>query len=160
VTPTSGRILALDPGERRVGVALSDELGILASPLGILQHRARERVAAVAALAREHAVVEIVVGFPRTLRGEVGPQARRVERFVRELRGAVDVPVRLWDERYSTAEATARLTAARRPSAGRRGRSGRVAAAHVDALAAAVILQEYLDSRRSSSCSPSWSPSS
>ena len=90
-------------GERRIGVALSDELGILASPLCILKPRARDRVEAVAELAREHGVVEIVVGHPRTLRGEIGPQARRVERFVEELRGAVDVPVRLWDERYSTA---------------------------------------------------------
>lgn len=149
------RILALDPGERRIGVALSDELGILASPLCILQRHARERAEAVAELAREHNVAEIVVGYPRTLRGEVGPQARRVERFAEELRAAVDVPVRLWDERYSTAEATARLAATHRRSAGRRGR----AAPHVDALAAAVILQEYLDSRRSSSSSSPWSPS-
>ena len=150
----SGRILALDPGERRIGVALSDELGILASPLCILQRRGPERASAVAALVREHGAIEIVVGFPRTLRGEIGPQARRVERFVEELRGAVDVPVRLWDERYSTAEATARLAATRKPSAGRRTRA---APPHVDAVAAAVILQEYLDSRRSSSSSsPSW----
>jgi len=152
----SGRILALDPGTRRVGVALSDELGILATPLCILQHPARERAAAVAELAREHGVVEIVVGFPRTLRGEVGPQARRVERFVEELRSVIDAPVRLWDERYSTAEAVDRLAATRKPSSGRHGRAGRLAAPHVDALAAAVILQEYLDSRRSSS---SWFPS-
>jgi putative Holliday junction resolvase len=150
---SSGRILAIDPGERRIGVALSDELGILASPLCILQRRGADRATVVAELAREHGVVEIVVGFPRTLRGEIGPQARRVERFVDELRGAVDLPVRLWDEQYSTAEATARLAATRKPSAGRRGRAARLAAPHVDALAAAVILQEYLDSRRSSSFS-------
>lgn len=153
------RVLGLDPGERRIGVALSDELGILASPLCILQRQAGERavesLAAVVALAREHDVAEIVVGFPRTLRGEVGPQARRVERFAEALRAAVDVPVRLWDERYSTAEAMARLAAGRKRSAGRRGRP----APHVDALAAAVILQEYLDSRRSSSSSSPWPPS-
>jgi len=164
--PTEGRVLALDPGERRIGVALSDELGILASPLCILQRRAPDRVQAVAHLVREHGAVEILVGFPRTLRGEIGPQARRVERFVQELRDAIDVPVRLWDERYSTAEATARLAASRggsgrggsgssRPSSGRRAR-----AVHVDAVAAAVILQEYLDSRRSSRSSSPWSPSS
>jgi putative Holliday junction resolvase len=153
---TTGRILALDPGERRVGVALSDELGILASPLCILHRPGRERATLVADLAREHGVVEIVVGFPRTLRGEVGPQARRVERFVEELREAVDVPVRLWDERYSTAEAADLMAATRKRSAGRPrpgGRAGRLAAPHLDAVAAAVILQEYLDSRRSSSSS-------
>ena len=157
MTSAGGRILALDPGQRRTGVALSDELGILATPLCILRVRARDRVEAVASIVQEHGVAEIVVGFPRTLRGEVGPQARRVERFVEELRAAVDAPVRLWDEQYSTAEATARLAATRKPSAGRRGRAE---APHVDAVAAAVILQEYLDWRRSSSSSSPWSPSS
>lgn len=151
---TQGRVLAIDHGERRIGVALSDELGILASPLCILKPLARERVDAVARLAREHAVTEIVVGHPRTLRGEAGPQARRVERFAEQLRGAVDVPVRLWDERYSTQEATERLAAGRKRSAGRRGQ----AALQVDAVAAAVILQEYLDSRRSSRSSSPFSP--
>jgi putative holliday junction resolvase len=149
-----GRVLAIDHGQRRIGVALSDELGILASPLCILKPHARERVEAVARLAREHAVVEIVVGHPRTLRGEIGPQARRVERFAEELRGAVDVPVRLWDERYSTQEATERLAASRKRSGGRRDR----AAMEVDAVAAAVILQDYLDSRRSSRSSSPFSP--
>ena len=147
----TGRVLALDPGSRRIGVALSDELGILATPLCILQRPGHERAAAVAELVQEHGVVEIVVGYPRTLYGEVGPQARRVERFVEELRGAIDAPVRLWDERYSTAEAADRLAATRKPSAGRHGRAARLAAPHVDAVAAAVILQEYLDSRRSPS---------
>ena len=162
MTPASGRILALDPGERRTGVALSDELGILATPLCILRVRARERVEAVASIVREHGVVEILVGFPKTLRGEVGPQARRVERFVEELRDAVDAPVRLWDEQYSTAEAKDRLAALGKTPADRRrfsGRRGRAEAPHVDAVAAAVILQEYLDSRRSSSSSSSSSPS-
>jgi putative Holliday junction resolvase len=153
---TSGRVLAIDHGQRRIGVALSDELGILASPLCILKPHARERVEAVATLAREHALAEIVVGHPRTLRGEVGPQARRVERFAEELRGAVDVPVRLWDETYSTQEATDRLAAGRKRSSGRRAR----AAPEVDDLAAAVILQEYLDWRRSSRSSSPSSPSS
>ncbi len=154
----AGRVLALDPGSRRIGVALSDELGLLATPLCILQRRGPDRVTDIVALVREHSVVEIVVGFPRTLRGEVGPQARRVERFVEELRDAVDAPVRLWDELYSTAEAVDRLAATRKPSAGRHGRAARLAAPHVDAVAAAVILQEYLDSRRSSSPSPYSSP--
>ena len=114
----------------------------------------------MAGIVREHGVVEIVVGFPKTLRGEVGPQARRVERFVEELRGAVDAPVRLWDEQYSTAEAKDRLAAlgpTSRPLAAD-GRGGRLEALHVDAVAAAVILQEYLDWRRSSSSSSPWSP--
>jgi putative holliday junction resolvase len=154
VTPTAGRVLAVDLGERRTGVALSDELGILASPLCILRVRTRDRVEAVAEIVHRHSVAEIVVGFPRTLRGEIGPQARRVDRFVEELRRAVDAPVRTWDEQYSTAEAVARLAATQQKPV-RRGsspaRRGRADGYDVDALAAAVILQEYLDWRRSSS---------
>ena len=125
-------------------MALSDELGILATPLCILRARARDRVEAVAGIVHQHGVAEIVVGFPRTLRGEVGPQARRAERFARELGRVVDVPVRLWDERYSTIEATERLARGGKRSDGRRLRAQRSA----DAAAAAVILQGYLDSRR------------
>ena len=139
------RILALDPGERRIGVALSDELGILASPLTILERRSwATDLARIADLARTHGVAEVVVGHPTTLRGEAGPQARRAERFAREVSRVVDVPVRLWDERYSTVEAKERIAADRRsrwPRARDRG-------VRPDAAAAAVILQGYLDSRR------------
>lgn len=152
VTTPEGRVMAVDHGTKRIGVAMSDELGMLATPFCILQPRAADRAEAVAALVREHGVIEILVGYPRTLRGEVGPQARRVERFVQELQAAVDAPVRLWDEGYSTAEAAARMAAGRKPSAGRH-QQGRQQPIHKDAVAAAVILQEYLDWRRSSSSS-------
>lgn len=149
--PMTGRLMGLDPGERRVGVALSDELGLLASPLCILERRSwAVDVAALVELVRAHDVAEVVVGHPKTLRGEIGPQARRAERFASELGRAVDVPVRLWDERYSTAEATELLSHVRRRPAGRGG-----APLRVDARAAAVILQRFLDSRQSSAPSPS-----
>ena len=141
--PSSMRVMALDPGERRVGVALSDELAILATPLVILERRSwAEDIARVAELVQAHGVGEVIVGHPKTLRGEIGPQARRAERFAREVAGAVDAPVRLWDERYSTVEASERIAADRR-SRGPGARRG-----HPDAAAAAVILQGYLDSRR------------
>lgn len=141
----SGRVLGLDPGERRVGVALSDELGMLATPLTVLERRSRAiDVAAIAELVTSHEATEVVVGHPKTVRGEIGPQARRAERFAREIARAVGVPVRLWDERYSTVEATDRLAGSIRRSGGRRRGSG----PGVDAVAAAVILQDYLDSRR------------
>ncbi|MCC7366807.1 MAG: Holliday junction resolvase RuvX [Chloroflexi bacterium] len=152
MTTPPGRILAIDHGTKRIGVAMSDELGMLATPLCILQPRAADRAEAVAALVREHSAVEILVGYPRTLRGEAGPQARRVERFVQALQAVVNAPVRLWDEGYSTAEATARMAAGRKPSAGRQ-QPRRQQPIHVDAVAAAVLLQEYLDWRRSSSSS-------
>ena len=148
--PSTGRVIGLDPGERRVGVALSDELGLLASPLCILERRSWVTdVARLAELVRAHDAVVVVVGYPKTLRGEIGPQARRAERLADELRRAVDVPVRLWDERYSTVEATELLARGGARSAGRRG-----ARVRVDDLAAAVILQAYLDARRSSESSP------
>ncbi len=75
------RIMGLDPGERRVGVALSDELGMLATPLVVLERRSRAvDLSVVAELVQRHGVTEVVVGHPRTLRGEVGPQARDVRR--------------------------------------------------------------------------------
>ena len=132
--------MALDPGERRVGVALSDELRILATPLTILERRSRAHdLANIKDLVEAHDVAEILVGHPRTVRGDIGPEARRAEKLAREIGNAVSVPVRLWDERYSTVEAAERLARGKRP----RGRRP-----HPDAAAAAVILQNYLDSRR------------
>ncbi len=133
------RIMGLDPGERRVGVALSDELGMLATPLVVLERRSRAvDLSVVAELVQRHGVTEVVVGHPRTLRGEVGPQARRAERFAAEVGETVGIPVRLWDERYSTVEAVERLA--------RDGKRPRGRRPHPDAAAAAVILQGYLDS--------------
>ena len=133
-----GRLLGLDVGERRIGVALSDAERRLASPLEIIVRRgALQDFGRLADLTRQHAVSAIVVGLPRTLRGEIGPQARRVQRWVERLTPHLDVPVVYADERYSTAEAARRVAA-----------SGRRAPAHLDAAAAAVILQDYLDETR------------
>ena len=143
---TNSAVAMLDPNDRDL----------------VLWRDAQGRAIVPSCVWRDPRSGEIVVGFPKTLRGEIGPQARRVERFVEELRGAVDAPVRLWDEQYSTAEAKDRLAALGKAPADRRrfnGRRGRVEAVHVDALAAAVILQEYLDWRRSSSSLSPWSPS-
>ena len=135
------RILALDLGERRTGVALSDSLGWLATPLTVLQSRSREaELAAVVDLVRGHQVEQIVVGYPRSLDGSVGPQARRVDQYVVQLHARLpDVPVILWDERLSTAQAE-RLV----HETGRRVQRERI-----DAAAAAVILQSYLDAQKS-----------
>jgi putative Holliday junction resolvase len=138
--------MALDPGERRIGVALGDELGLLASPFTVLARTSWDAdLAAIGQIVEGEQVAEIVIGYPRTLRGEIGPQAQRAERFADRVREATGVPVRLWDERYTTAEAVERLGfrgGKRSRRAGRRGRPW------PDAAAAAVILQEYLDSRR------------
>jgi len=139
------RALALDVGDRRIGVALSDPTGLIASPLTILYRVAEKKdLEAIADLIAEHSVELVVIGLPTTLRGEMGPQAQRVMRFGRRLAEAIQVPVVYWDERHSTADAERIVKARGRP----KGRAGR---GPVDDVAAAVILQSYLDSVRSKS---------
>jgi putative Holliday junction resolvase len=133
-----GRVIALDVGERRIGVAVSDPTGTLATPHSVIRRRSKvEDFAAVARLVIELEVERVVVGLPLSLNGEVGPQARRVSRYAQALAQRLDVPVELHDERYSTITADALLT-----------ESGRKRRVPIDAAAAAVILQDYLDSQR------------
>ncbi|MBA2473753.1 MAG: Holliday junction resolvase RuvX [Pseudonocardiales bacterium] len=139
-----GRRLGIDFGEVRVGVALSDPSGILATPLITLK---RDRphgadLEALAALVAEHDVVEVVVGLPRTLAGRHGPAAQAATGYARALADRLGdaVPVRLTDERLTTVSA-ARVLAER----GVRGRKQR---AVVDQAAAVEILQSWLDTRR------------
>ncbi len=132
------RILALDIGDRRIGVAVSDPTGLIARPLRVLERRSRrEDFAAIAALVAEYGAERVIVGRPLTPRGRVGRQAQRVEEYARALAEALPVPVELWDERYTTAAAEEILREVRKPSA-RRGKRD------VDAVAAAVLLQDYL----------------
>lgn len=142
--PRPGRRLGVDFGEVRVGVALSDPSGVLATPLVTL-NRDRSQGAdldALEALVAEHRVVEVVVGLPRTLAGRHGPAAEAAAAYARTLaqRLGDGVPVRLTDERLSTVWA-ARVLAER----GVRGRKQRTV---VDQVAAVQILQGWLDARR------------
>ena len=138
------RVMALDVGHKRIGVALSDPGQVLASSLQVIERKGQQRdLATVVQLVREHEVGKIIVGFPLSLDGTVGQQARVVERYAALLEKklgdlSLDVPVVLWDERLSTVAAD-RLMA----EAGRKGRERRE---RIDAVAAAVILQDYLDS--------------
>lgn len=126
----TGRVLAIDPGDVHLGVALSDPSGTIARPLQVLLHSSRAQdVQTLLATARQNDVERIVVGVPYSLDGEVGPQARKALRLVEALRGATALPVVTWDESGST------LAAGRRP--------GDDPMEH--ARAAAVILQEHLD---------------
>ena len=134
------RILALDVGERRIGVALSDPTQTLARSLLVLDRRDdKEALKRVAALVREQGVERVVVGYPLSLRGDVGPQAERVGRFARALARVLEVPVEMWDERYSTVDAERILR--------EQGIDGRRRRRRIDATAAAVILQSYLDAQ-------------
>ena len=133
-----GRTLALDIGEKRIGVAVSDELGLLARPLATIARASRrqdfERIARFVA---ELGAERIVAGYPRSLSGEEGLQAQRVRRYVEALAATLPVPAELWDECLTTVEAQERLL-----DAGRRRPRDR---GQLDAAAAAIILQDYLD---------------
>jgi putative holliday junction resolvase len=132
------RVLAVDLGSRRIGVALSDPTGTVAAPLDTIPHRERRKdLAAVSALARAHGVERIVLGWPRNMDGTSGPAARRAEAFAEALRRVAGVPVDLWDERLSTVAADRALRDADVKRDRRR--------ALRDQIAAALILQSYLD---------------
>jgi putative Holliday junction resolvase len=136
-----GRIAALDLGEARTGVAISDSGSSLARPLEVVpSDRLTEYLGTLLA---EEAVAEVVVGVPKTLGGEVGFQAKRVLARLDALRKAFPT-VRFveWDERFTT-----RLASRSEPRAGSRGRRKGGAKERVDHLAAAAMLQEYLDRR-------------
>ncbi|HZT52853.1 MAG TPA: Holliday junction resolvase RuvX [Gaiellaceae bacterium] len=97
------KILALDYGSARTGVAVSDPTGTVARPLAVVERAGSQAgLAELARLARREAVERVVVGLPLTLRGERGEQAARAERFAAALRGVLDVPVELYDERFTT----------------------------------------------------------
>jgi len=127
------RILAIDPGERRVGLAVSDPLGITAQGLTTLDLRKGELVAHLRALLQEYDVGRIVVGNPLSLAGRETEASRLAAALAEELRQELGLPVELWDERLSSAEAERTL---------RGTRAGKGA---VDRLAAVLILQGYLD---------------
>lgn len=137
--PARGRLMALDVGQRRVGVAVCDEQQLLATPVTALVRRARaDDCQRLGALATERSVVGLVVGLPLHLDGSAGDQARQAARYGHRVANALGLPVALWDEHGSTREAAQRLA-----QAGRRGSS-----TGLDAEAAAVILQDFLDARR------------
>lgn len=126
-------ILAIDPGEVRIGLALSDPTQTIARPLEVMRHVSRAAdVRAILERAVRDGVGAIVVGLALDSEGEVGAQARRALRLVDALRQATTLPVETWDESGSTAAA----------------RRGRREDPLLDARAAAVILQEYLDAHR------------
>jgi len=148
--PRSGRILAIDPGEKRIGVAAADLRTRVAVPVTTIDAGA-DPVEAVTQLAREQDAQVLVVGLALTLSGALGPQAQRAQALADALAGRLDIPVHTWDERLTSAEARHRL-----PRPGRRpARTGwstrkRRPKGDLDAMAAAIILQAYLDSQRGS----------
>ncbi len=132
------RILGIDPGDKNIGVALSDPTGTIANPLTVVQHVSRPiNAAAIAQLARENGAGRIVIGQSLDLDGKPSYQGRKAARLAAAIRTQTKIPVELWDEAYSTQEArTARI----QMGSTRSKRGG-----HLDEIAATVILQTYLD---------------
>jgi putative Holliday junction resolvase len=140
--PAAGRLLALDWGEVRIGLALSDETQTLASPLETLVRRAGKRfpMPRFLELVHQHRPTGVVVGLPLTPEGTEAESAAAARELARSVADRTGLPVTLWDERMSTARA---LAAIREQGGRTRGRKE-----DVDALAASVLLQHFLDARR------------
>lgn len=139
--------MALDLGDRRIGIALTDPLGYTVQPLMTLYRKTpRADLKSIARLMRKHGVTEAVVGKPLHISGEVSPRARKAEVFAKELRAVCGLPVHLWDERLTTWEAHQILDEAR--GAARRGSADRHERKHVvDQVAAVLILEGFLEAR-------------
>src|SRR5712671_7695671 len=136
-----GRVLGLDVGSRRIGVAVSDPLGITAQGLETLQRRnKRTDLAALEQVIREYSVREIVVGLPLRMSGAEGTQSGKMQVFAEELRKKFRLPVHLWDERLTSAEAN-RLLRETELSIEKRAKA-------VDRMAAILILQGWMEGRR------------
>ncbi len=145
----SGRILAIDYGSRRLGLAVSDPLGITAQGLDTLERKNRRSdFARLERVIREQQVSEIVLGNPLRMSGEEGRQSQRVAEFAEELRRRFELPVHLWDERLTSVEAN-RLLREMELSLEKRTQA-------VDRMAATLILQSFLQARSGSpgGCSP------
>ena len=145
--PPLGRILGLDVGARRIGIAVSDPLGLTAQGLATLERRNRRSdLAELGKLLKEYEAREIVVGNPLRLSGQTGVQAEKMAGFAAQLEKAFQLPVHLWDERLSTAEAHRLLD----ETGIRDSRRKQV----IDKMAAVLILQSFLDARAANAGMP------
>ena len=139
------RLIGLDIGEKRIGVALSDPLGIIASALTVIERTTDDAaIKQIIELARRNEVERIVIGLPRSLDGSLGKQAQTVQAFIELLKSNTELPIVTWDERFSTVAAERTLLEA--------GTKRDKRKKHRDAVAAAFILQGYLDSEKNRSC--------
>ncbi len=133
-----GRTLGIDVGDRRIGLALSDSNGIMASPLTIIEHSTETGdIEAILKIAKEREAERIIVGLPRLMNGDIGSQAQKVQAFTEVLRNHTQIPIEYRDERLTT------VTAQRlKQETGSKKKNRNI---RYDAMAAAVILQDYLE---------------
>jgi putative Holliday junction resolvase len=138
-----GRALGIDVGDRRIGLALSDSGGILASPLTIIEHTTElGDVETILKIAKEREAERIIVGLPRLMNGDIGPQAQKVQSFTEAMRTHTQIPIDYRDERLTT------VTAQRlKQDTGIKKKNRNNHNIRYDAMAAAVILQDYLEEK-------------
>ena len=137
-----GRVMALDVGGKRIGVAMSDTLRLLASPLTTVKAQPPQAAfQRITSLIVQNEVAELVIGLPFSLNGEMGPQATTVKQFAAELAKHTQVPMHFFDERYTTAEAERVMIDM--------GLKAEQRKARIDEMAASIILRDYLDTQRS-----------
>ena len=149
------RIIGLDVGDKRTGVALSDPLGMLASPLLVFEHKDDVAdIETILQLVKQHQVEKIIVGLPQSMDGTMGPQAEKVKAFTEKLKQHLPVPVEFRDERLTTVSAKRLLEEAGRKKAGKPKKG------EYDAAAAAIILQAYLNETRPLEYPPDYPPDS
>ena len=134
------RVLAIDYGTKRIGIAVSDPMGIIAQPLEFIPAEPREKVwARLATLFQEKEVGQVIVGLPRNMDGSFGPAAEQVQAFVKDLKSRTAIAVQTLDERLTSREAERSLIAGNVRRAERKQK--------MDQTAAAILLQSFLDSR-------------
>ncbi len=135
----TGRSLGIDHGDVRTGVAVTDGLGLTAQPKEVVRERDMTRTAErVAEIARDLDAAEIVIGLPINMDGTEGPRAKKARKVGAKVEALVDVPVRYWDERLTSAQAERSLA----------GRGSRLRKAKVDVVSAQIMLQSYVDARK------------
>lgn len=134
------KYLALDVGDRRVGAAIGDSDLRIATPIDVIERRSVEQdTRAFSGLASKYSVDQLIVGLPRNMDESVGPQAESVREYAEKIARGLSLPLTLWDERLTTVDAAARIAAT--------GAHGKKSRRTLDAIAASVILQDYLDSQ-------------
>lgn len=134
------RILALDVGEKNIGLAISDKLGLIAQGLPTLRHQTKdEDISAIANILKDHHITEVVVGIPVNLDGSLGKKAQEVAVFLEDLKKKITLPIKVWDERFTSVQAEKVLLEA--------GLSRKKRKRKIDQLAARLILQNYLDAK-------------
>ncbi|MBI9046416.1 MAG: Holliday junction resolvase RuvX [Anaerolineaceae bacterium] len=134
----NSRIMAIDPGDKRIGIAISDPTRTIASPLMVLKHEARKKDAKkIVDLAIEHNIVKIIIGQARTFDGQVSFEGRKAERLAEAIKEISSISIELWDESFSTQKARHSRIEMGVKRSKRKG--------HLDEIAATIILQTYLE---------------